>query len=290
MIVSIYTLIFITNMLGYHLFFNMLISFMNGKAYIAGLIICVLLGMPSLVASGEKVLHFASLTHGEPKINVVSKDIIINIKEKPLYHDLIQAPEEYKEHKDHIHSILQDIPEEHLVSLKKLALEIGEHKRRGLASFRSIYLGVDAIESEQELRRVLIHEIGHLVDLGVLKGKKGFPKSSFQDGSKAINITDPSLNFYSLCWETSYLQKNVCNAQDFVSEYAQTDVFEDFAESYLLFTENNESFLRMAEESAILQSKYDFLAQVVFYNEFERTAASKELALKSRVWDLTRVF
>ena len=213
--------------------------------------------------------------------------IRINVEQKPLYDDVIQAPEEYE---THIHSILQDVPEEHLVSLKKVAVEYGENQRRGLASFRSIYLGVDAIQTEEELRRVLIHEIGHIVDLGMLKGKKNFPHSPFKDGSKAITISDPSLNFYSLCWETSYEQKDVCNAQDFVSEYAQTDVFEDFAESYLLFIENNQSFIDMAQESSILQSKYDFLATTVFHNDFDITPASKDLALHSRVWDLTRVF
>ncbi|MBT4936653.1 hypothetical protein HON22_01935 [Candidatus Peregrinibacteria bacterium] len=202
-------------------------------------------------------------------------------------HVHIQVP---KEQERLVREILAEIPESHLSSLKKIEAEFGDDKRRGLASFRSIYLGVDAIESEQELRRVLIHEIGHVVDLGALQGKRGSEKSAYKDGSNSISVSDPSIDFYSLCWGDEHTQNTNCSDKDFVSEYAQVDVFEDFAESYLLFTENNESFKAMAEESDVIAQKYEFFASTVFNGNFESSPASQGIIAGERVWDLTKVF
>lgn len=193
-----------------------------------------------------------------------------------------------KEQEAEARSILAEIPASHFQSLKKIVADTDPNARRGLASFKSLYLGVNNIHSAQEFRRVLIHEIGHVLDLGGLTATEKKVDSGFRDGSNIIYETDPSLDFYQLCWSDEHTQNGKCGELDFVSRYGATDPFEDFAESYLLFIENNASFVEMTKQSDVLAQKYDFFAQTVFNEEIPQTGFAK-LTKSGRVWDLTEV-
>jgi len=185
-----------------------------------------------------------------------------------------------------IRQVLDTLPLEHLSSLQKIAKPSFASDRRALASDRSIYLNLDLIKSERELRRVLIHEVGHVLDLGKLKAREKMKASEFKDGSQIIYETDESLDFYRICWESSTQMKVNCQSTDFPSLYAQTDVFEDFAESYLLFVENQQAFKLMAESSAAMQAKYNFFRQI-FGDEKIQTGLYQGFQADKRVWDLT---
>lgn len=184
--------------------------------------------------------------------------------------------------------ILMQIPESHFQSLRKIVADTTPGARRGLASFKSMYLGVQEIHSSQEFRRVFIHELGHVLDLGGLVASQKKLDSGFRDGANVIYETDPSLDFYRLCWTKEHMQNGKCSDLDFVSKYGQADAFEDFAESYLLFIENNASFVEMAKESDVIAKKYQFFAQIVFNGKIPQTGTAK-LPQMARVWDLTEV-
>ena len=206
--------------------------------------------------------------------------------EKNLYYrdDLrIDLPEEYEVI---AREVLAQMPESQIFSLKKVVADYDQKARRGLASFKSMYIGVNNIDSAEEFKRVFIHELGHVVDLGALQPNVTAEKSEFRDGSNTMYNTDASLDFYRLCWADEHTQNGNCREQDFVSGYASTDAFEDFAESYLLFVENNETFEDMAGESDVIQAKYDFFAEQVFNNKFEKTGGF-DLDPEERPWDLT---
>ena len=44
-------------------------------------------------------------------------------------------------------------------------------------------------------------------------------------------------------------KKNKCETKDFVSKYAKSDMFEDFAESFLLYFENSNQFEKLAKKN-----------------------------------------
>ena len=132
-------------------------------------------------------------------------------------------------------------------------------KNRWLASWTKIYFNFNKIDSKEEFKRVMIHEMGHIFDLWYLKSKEKKIKSNFRDWTKTIYADDPSVEFYSLCFENEYEQNWKCWELDFASKYWQIDPFEDFAESFLLYIENNQSFIEMTKESKIMKKKYDFL-------------------------------
>ena len=53
---------------------------------------------------------------------------------------------------------------------------------------------------------IFVHELGHVVDLGLLKGKNR-QASEFRDGSTPIYSDDQSLNFYRILFLTLRKQR-----------------------------------------------------------------------------------
>jgi hypothetical protein len=201
--------------------------------------------------------------------------------------DFLNLPKDLEEK---IKDFLDKIPDNHYQTLRKVKGEKGKDQSRGLASFRSMYLGLDVIPNDKELERVFYHELGHIVDLGMLIPEEPSSSSDFKDGSFNFDKNDPSLEFYSLCFQDSYTLNGNCQEKDFVSEYAQTDVFEDFAETYLLYLKNNDTFLEMTKNSEILKKKYNFLQEKVFKNFTPENNLYPNFNKEKRDWDLTKQY
>jgi len=158
---------------------------------------------------------------------------------------------------------------------------------RGLASSKNIYFDFKKIDTNKEFKRVMIHEMWHIFDLGYLKSKEKKVLSNFNDWTQKIYADDPSVEFYSLCFKDEYELNWNCKKEDFASKYWQTDVFEDFAESFLLYIENNDSFKLMANESRIMKKKYNFLKKYFWEINTEKYSWQKT---GKRVWDLTLAY
>lgn len=130
---------------------------------------------------------------------------------------------------------------------------------RWLASWSKIYFNLDKIDTNEEFKRIMTHEMWHVFDLWYLVSKEHKIVSNFKDWTNKIYADDPSVEFYSLCFSDEKTKNWRCSEKDFSSKYWSTDPFEDFAESFLLYIENNQSFQEMATESKIMQKKYNFI-------------------------------
>lgn len=77
---------------------------------------------------------------------------------------------------------------------------------------------------------------------------------------------------------------------DFVSGYAMTNRYEDFAESYTFYVLHNDYFLLKAQDSRVLLQKYNFFSEYVFEDEFLRdTQKLSTEKLLEYYWDTTKV-
>lgn len=103
--------------------------------------------------------------------------------------------------------------------------------------------------SPGELLSVNMHEFAHYVDLYFLQ------KEVLQDISNY---------FYEISWDGVKVLKPQLTQTDFVSGYAMTNKYEDFAESFLYYVIHNNHFQQKAQKSHILQKKYDFFTQYIF--------------------------
>ncbi len=130
------------------------------------------------------------------------------------------------------------------------------------------------ILSLSELAKVLVHELGHMVDIYALK-QQGFS-------------TDPSQMFYTICWSEPTVLRSGLSSAAFVSGYAASNQYEDFAESFAMYIFHNKVFQARAEKNSFLQKKYNFLHTYVFGDLFMNSAYEKD-PVPSKLWDVTKV-
>lgn len=126
-----------------------------------------------------------------------------------------------------------------------------------------------------EFTAVWIHEFAHFVDLYFLK--KGV-------------FTDISDYYYSISWDWVKVLKPWLKQADFVSGYAMTNQYEDFAESFTYFLLHNSDFLKKSKDSKILKQKYIYFTKYVFRNkEFIWTNFSSQNETESYYRDITKI-
>ena len=159
-----------------------------------------------------------------------------------------------------------------------------------MPQFAMIPQSVNWLLDYEQFFEVLTHELGHIVDLGVLVGDSFLKSSNFTEfGHKSFSIDDPSLKFYKLSWLSEKVKKPDAFIEDFVSGYWMTDPFEDFAESFNTYLNHNFIFRQMATESNILRQKYNFIAKLFKWNYIN---SGKWFHYTSwyRSWDSTKGF
>ncbi len=187
-----------------------------------------------------------------------------------------------------LRSSILKLPRSHTQALKSLEIRNQKHESRGLANSKKIIIHTASVGDEQELQSVFIHELGHVVDLGKMNGNSG-RTTAFWDGKTPVYSDDVSLKFYSISWNSASERKDAMKRSDFISGYAMTNCFEDFAESYVFYRLHGEKFRTIAEESPALKAKYDFMKTYVF-GGMEYQKQKKETSfVHSLIWDATLV-
>lgn len=121
-----------------------------------------------------------------------------------------------------------------------------------------------------EYLAVGIHEFAHFYDLYVLK---------------KVNWVDLSDDFYKISWDNVTVIKANSEKKDFVSGYAMTNQYEDFAETYTYYVLHNKDFQEKMKNSVVLKSKYNFFKNNIFNNE---TFSDVELSLWQEIKDYYR--
>ncbi|MBD3156252.1 hypothetical protein GF369_00325 [Candidatus Peregrinibacteria bacterium] len=167
-----------------------------------------------------------------------------------------------------VYQTLVSLPQEHREHLQHLTLYFADG-RRGLGGGSTIILRCSNV-SDKELSSVLVHEMGHIVDTGLHTGNSWYGKSSFMDGSLPIYNDDLSLRFYRISWTNHKTLKQGARESNFVTTYAMSDPFEDFAETYNFYILHGDQFREMAEYDRSLMRKYLFMKYYIFKgNEYD---------------------
>ncbi|MCD6109650.1 putative zinc-binding metallopeptidase [bacterium] len=184
-----------------------------------------------------------------------------------------------------VYQTLASLPKEHREHLKNLTLYFADG-RRGLGGGSTVILRCSNV-SDKELSSVLVHEMGHVVDTGLYTGNSWYGKSEFMDGNIPIYNDDLSLRFYKITWENDKKLKKGAKESDFVSEYAMTDPFEDFAETYNFYILHGKQFREMTEFDRSLMRKYLFMKYYIFKGqEFDNDPYTK-IEPFTRTYDAT---
>jgi hypothetical protein len=162
-----------------------------------------------------------------------------------------------------VYRTLSSLPKEPVNKLKNLTLIFSDTARRGLGGGSTILLRCRNV-TDEELVGVLVHEMGHIMDTGVLIGSAAAKETTFKDGATPIYENDTSSTFYKLSFNNAATLKNSAADSDFVSGYAKSDVFEDFAETYAYYVLHGDEFRKLINTNKTLNSKYFFMKYFVF--------------------------
>ena len=188
-----------------------------------------------------------------------------------------------------VYKTLLKLPAEHRQQLNELTLFYAKTGRRGLGGDGAIILRCLNV-TDEELSSVLVHEVGHLVDGGFLAGRDQFNQSGFYDFEDPVLADDPSSAFYRISWINNKILQPSATELDFVSTYAVTDPFEDFAETYTYYRLHGPEFRTLAEFNQVLKQKYEFMKSFVFFGkEYGMAAQNQEIDINvlARNYDVT---
>lgn len=198
------------------------------------------------------------------------------------------APERYLELAQHVFSIL---PRKHTTPLRTFIIKYDDISGRGLGGATTVILNARKNGQpmrEQEFVSVLIHELGHVVDLGHLSSTKKSQASNFRDQDAIIWADDKSVQYYKFSWSDDKNRQRNSEDHDFPSEYAHSDPFEDFAEMYNLYVTHGREARMYSRSSEVFLKKYNWMKYHIFDGYEFKTGSNTNVArLTSRVWDST---
>lgn len=171
--------------------------------------------------------------------------------------EAIDQPDIRPIHKTIAQETLMNLHPQCLPKLENLYVRYDKPANRGLAGKSSMI--IDGTVSHREFRALLVHEFAHIIDLGCFSGNESAGASVFRDGSEIIFQDDISLEFYSFSWINAEVHRPGTRDEDFVSGYAASDPFEDFAETFAYFMLQRNTFRLRASRNELLAKKYNWM-------------------------------
>lgn len=156
---------------------------------------------------------------------------------------------------DHQHiadTVLRRLPSGCRDHLKNFYVLYNNPKQRGLGGKSTIIL--DGTASDTEFAALLVHECSHVIHAN-MPGSSKSDMSAFKDGKDTFAADSPVVSFFSISWIQSNIMKQGQTKEDFVSGYAQSDAFEDFAETFAAYVLQRPSLIERARTSTAMAAK-----------------------------------
>lgn len=144
---------------------------------------------------------------------------------------------------------------------------------RGRMKGRSITLS-SSVARDSEFLKLFVHELGHFVDIYVYN---------------SIGGKDLSNQFYNISWQSPTTKRAGQKGQNFISGYAATNQYEDFAESFVFYIFHNRVFEDKALKDETIRQKYLFFQTYIFPSG---TFVDTDFSLgkiPSYTWDTTKL-
>lgn len=151
-------------------------------------------------------------------------------------------------------------------------------------------MNIETKDSE-EFYEVLVHELGHILDLGTLVGKATQLSPLYTEfNDPAFALDDPSLTYYQLSRASETRKHSESSTADFCTSYGAKNPFEDFAECYNLYVNHYSYFQKISTESSVLNQKFQFIANYVQLKPSpKRKLHEYTNEAYHRFWDSTRL-
>lgn len=227
-------------------------------------------------------------THDTDAQNKQLYPVVIKHTELERYKSLGLDEVMTEHYKALVYKVLGWLPRQHALAVKEITISHDASSPRGLGGGNRIFIRAFNVPDE-EFAAVLVHEIGHVVDTGLMQGSWASGYSNFLDGKVPIYRSDASIGFYAFSWNSNAELLDDSKGLDFVSGYSRADSFEDFAESYAYYLLHGKSFRLFSLTNSKLNGKYYYLRECVFDGMEYDTGSTWEVYPGSRVYDITKL-
>lgn len=148
-------------------------------------------------------------------------------------------------------------------ALNSIQIKDEKWEQRGYANHNNIFININNL-STTEYIQVLVHELGHIIDLWMIKWIQQEKNKEFTEFSKSVfSRDDISILFYQLSRENEFTRKKTAQKTDFCTIYGMTNPFEDFAECFNLYINHHDYFTTIEKSSDILHEKYNIIDKIV---------------------------
>ncbi|MCX6822675.1 MAG: hypothetical protein NTX91_01585 [candidate division SR1 bacterium] len=173
-------------------------------------------------------------------------------------------------------------------TLQKISISNDNGQRRGYATHDTIVLNLGYVASSAEFLELVNHEMGHILDLGILQGTDKQNNTTYTEfGNAVFALDDISLKYYALSRDNETIRKSTAVKKDFCSGYGMSDPFEDLAECVNLYTNHNTLFKAFALNNATMRKKFNFIAGL--FNAKYISKGSSTLGVNERPRDTTKI-
>lgn len=188
-------------------------------------------------------------------------------------------------HQELANNVLRALPPHCRTFLKNFYVQYVDVKQRGLGGKTTII--IDGTAPDSEFAGLLIHECGHVTHAN-LQGSSTSGESAFRDGKDIFYNDSPVAAFFAISWSTESVLQKGTKKTDFVSGYAQSDAFEDFAETFAMYILHRPVLKERAKTNKIIAAKLSWMETYLPLNE-NVLGESTYKWNKTVPWDITKL-
>jgi len=182
-------------------------------------------------------------------------------------------------------AVLRALPSPCRTNLKNFFVKYKDVKQRGLGGKTTII--IDGTAPDAEFAALLIHECGHVTHAN-MQGTSAGKETAFSDGAAMFYSNSPMVEFFSISWMTPEIRKAGSTGKDFASGYAESDSFEDFAESFAMYILHRPAMRERAQTNTAIAAKLAWMELYLPVAE-DAVATSSYTWNKDVPWDVTKL-
>lgn len=216
--------------------------------------------------------------------SVTQKSSLSSVSSKPTLAFLDQ-PSITPHHKELATAVFMALPAGCRDNIRTFSILYKDAKYRGLGGKTTII--IDGSVNDTEFIALLAHECGHVIS-GNLTGNASAGNSAFWDGKNAFATDAPVLSFFTASWENERTLKKGTTNEDFISGYAKTDIFEDFAETFAAYVLQRPYLKKRAETNTAIAQKLTWMEQNLPMSE-EAIGKTTYAGTSKVPWDVTKL-
>jgi len=196
----------------------------------------------------------------------------------------VDKPDIRQNHKVIADSVLRSIPKGCRENVRNFYVRYEKPERRGLGGKTTIIL--DGTVPDEEFAALLVHECGHVIHSNMM-GSATSGQSEFYDGKIPFYNDSPIVAFFAISWDNESVLRRGATKKDFVSGYAKSDSFEDFAETFAMYILHRDALQAQAKGNAAITAKLRWMENNL---PASITLSDSDFAWKgSAPWDVTKL-